>query len=100
MEFRDRPFHFAAVGFLSLWFDLLTFSIPLNLGTLEGSRIVALKAVGGDALLGMTFGVAIRVAQVFWACFGLASYGLFAVHEPGPAAAKSAPPACAPSEAR
>ena len=61
---------------------------------------MALKAVGGDALLGMTFGVAIRVAQVFWACFGLASYSLFAVHEPGPAAAKSATPACAPSEAR
>jgi hypothetical protein len=48
----------------------------------------------------MAFGVAIRVAQVFWACFGLASYSLFAVHEPGPAAAKSATPACAPSEAR
>src|SRR5664280_867490 len=37
-----------------------------NLGTLEGSRIVARKAVGVDALLGMTFGVAVRVAQVFW----------------------------------
>jgi uncharacterized protein (TIRG00374 family) len=98
---QPAPFAtFAAVGFLSLWFDLLTFAIPLNLGTLEGSRIVALEAVGGDALLGMTFGVAIRVAQVFWACFGLASYSLFAVHEPGSVAAKSASSACASSEAR
>jgi hypothetical protein len=98
---QPAPFAtFAAVGFLSLWFDLLTFAIPLNLGTLEGSRIVALKAVGGDALLGMTFGVAIRVGQVFWACFGLASYSLLAVHEPGSVAAKSASSACAPSQAR
>jgi len=62
------------VGLLSLWFDLLTFAIPLNLGTLEGSRILVLKALGCQALLGMAFGVAVRIAQVFWACFGLASY--------------------------
>ena len=27
-----------------------------------------------DGALGMAFGVAVRIAQVFWACFGLASY--------------------------
>jgi len=66
----------AAAGFLSLWFDLLTFAIPMNLGTLEGSRILVFKAIGCEVLLGMTFGVAVRIAQVFWACFGLASYAL------------------------
>ncbi len=66
----------AAAGFLSLWFDLLTFAIPLNLGTLEGSRILVLKALGCQALLGMTFGIAIRIAQLFWACFGLVSFAL------------------------
>lgn len=81
----------AGAGFLSLWFDLLTFVIPLNLGTLEGSRIVTFKALGCPALLGMTFGVAVRIAQVFWACFGLVSYGLFAMRKPGspPALARS-----------
>jgi uncharacterized protein (TIRG00374 family) len=73
----------AGAGFLSLWFDLLTFAIPLNLGTLEGSRIVTFKALGCPGLMGMAFGVAVRIAQVFWACFGLVSYGLFAIRKPG-----------------
>ncbi len=68
----------ATAAFLSLWFDLLTFAVPLNLGTLEGSRIVVFKALGCPALLGMAYGMAVRVAQVFWACFGLLSYTLLA----------------------
>ncbi len=66
----------AAAGVLSLWFDLLTFAVPLNLGTLEGSRIMVFKGLGCSALLGMAFGVAVRAAQLFWACFGLISYSL------------------------
>ena len=62
---------------MALWFDLLTFAIPLNLGTLEGSRIVVFKAIGCPQLLGMAFGVAVRAGQVFWACFGLVSYTIF-----------------------
>ena len=74
---QDASFVVAASAWvLSLWFDLLTFAIPLRLGTLEGSRIVAFKAVGSDALLGMTYGVALRLAELFWAGFGLLSYGL------------------------
>jgi hypothetical protein len=64
-------------GILCLWFDLLTFAVPLNLGTMEGSRLLALKQVGYTTLQGMTYGVALRTAQLFWAGFGLASYGLF-----------------------
>ena len=67
-----------AAGLLSLWFDLLTFAVPLNLGTLEGGRIVVFKALGCQGLLGMAFGVAMRIAQVFWACFGLVSYAQMA----------------------
>ncbi len=68
----------AAAGFLSLWFDLLTFAVPLNLGALEGSRILVFKALGCTALLGMAFGVAVRIAQIFWAGFGLMSYARLA----------------------
>lgn len=64
-------------GFLGLWFDLLTFAVPLNLGALEGSRIVALQAIGATALLGMTYGTAQRLAQLFWASFGLLNYATF-----------------------
>ena len=69
-----------AVGawFIGMWFDLLTFAVPMNLGTLEGSRIVALRAVGYNSLLGMTYGVVTRFAQLFWAAFGLATYTLLA----------------------
>lgn len=73
----------AAAGFLSLWFDLMTFAIPLNLGTLEGSRIVVFKALGCPALLGMAYGVAVRFAQLFWACFGLVSYSLLTTRSRG-----------------
>lgn len=66
----------AGAWVLSLWFDLVAFAVPLNLGTLEGSRIVAFKAVGYDALLGMTYGVALRLSELFWAGFGLVSHGL------------------------
>jgi uncharacterized protein (TIRG00374 family) len=75
-------------GLLSLWFDLLTFAIPLNLGTLEGSRILVFKALGCEGLLGMAFGVAVRIAQVFWACFGLASYVWLATRQAGAAAGR------------
>jgi uncharacterized membrane protein YbhN (UPF0104 family) len=70
-----------AAGCLALWFDLLTFAVPLNLGTLEASRIVVLEVLGGQALFGMTFGMAIRAAQLFWACFGLANYGIFTLFQ-------------------
>jgi uncharacterized protein (TIRG00374 family) len=68
----------AATWFLGMWFDLLTFAMPLGLGTLEGTRIIALKAVGYKALLGMTYGVALRLAQLFWAVVGLANYAFLA----------------------
>jgi len=64
----------AAAGFLSLWCDLLTFAIPLSLGALEGSRILAIKAVGDEAAQGLALGVAVRIAQLAWACVGLAIY--------------------------
>jgi uncharacterized membrane protein YbhN (UPF0104 family) len=66
----------AAIWFVGMWFDLLTFAVPLNLGALEGSRILALKATGYNALLGMTYGVSLRLAQLCWAMFGLVSYAL------------------------
>jgi uncharacterized membrane protein YbhN (UPF0104 family) len=60
---------------LGMWFDLLTFAIPLNAGALEGGRTIAVIAVGYSAVLGLTYGVAVRVSQVFWAVLGLLAYG-------------------------
>ena len=62
------------VWVLGMWFDMLAFAVPLNLGTLEGSRVVAFKAIGLAAVPGMTYGVALRLAQLSCAAFGLATY--------------------------
>jgi uncharacterized protein (TIRG00374 family) len=62
------------VWFVGMWFDLLAFVVPTNVGVLEGSRMMAFRAVGYEPLLGMTFAVALRAAQLFWTAFGLAAY--------------------------
>lgn len=64
----------ASAWFLGMWFDLLTFAVPQNLGTLEGTRVVVLKAFGYTSVMGVTYGFALRLAQIFWSCFGLAIY--------------------------
>jgi hypothetical protein len=66
----------AGTWFLGMWFDLLTFAVPFNLGTLEGTRIIALQAIGYTALMGMTYGFALRLALLFWSCFGLVNHAL------------------------
>ena len=59
---------------LGMWFDLLTFAIPLNAGALEGGRTLAAKAVGYSTVIGLTYGVAVRASQLFWAALGLLAY--------------------------
>ncbi len=66
----------ACTWFLGMWFDLLTFAVPQNLGTLEGTRVFVMQALGYTAVMGMAYGFAQRLAQLCWSCFGLASYGL------------------------
>jgi len=80
---QDASWFVAAVAwFLGMWFDLLTFAVPLNLGTLEGTRILGLQALGYTTLMGMTYGLAIRFAQVFWSCVGLLAYSSFSWPKP------------------
>ena len=66
----------ARVWCLVLWFDLVTFAVPLSLGVLEGSRLAAFQTFGFGALSGMTFGIATRLAQLFWVGLGLLNYAL------------------------
>jgi hypothetical protein len=85
LEVLHQPAAFlpiACAGLLSLWFDLLTFAVPLNLGALEGSRMIALKTLGANASMGMAFGVSVRIAQLFWVACGLLSHLLFAIRRP------------------
>lgn len=65
----------AAIWFLGMWFDLLTFAIPLNAGSLEGSRILVFKLLHYASPVGLAYGIALRLAQIFWAVAGLLFYG-------------------------
>lgn len=68
-----------AVWVLATWFDLLTFVMPSGIGVQEGTRVIAFKALGFDSITGMTYGVVLRLQQIFWAVFGLLSYALLVV---------------------
>ena len=67
---------FAAAGifFLGTWFDLITFAIPLGIGVQEGGRVLAFKLLGFSLAQGLTFGIALRFEQIFWAGVGLFIY--------------------------
>jgi hypothetical protein len=76
----------ATAWFLGMCFDLLTFAIPLNAGSLEGSRVLALKVLGYPAPVGMAYGIALRAGQTLWAITGLglrASLGTVAKNPSG-----------------
>jgi glycosyltransferase 2 family protein len=64
----------AGIWFLGSWFDFLTFAIPLGIGIQEATRVVALKALGFDSVMGLAYGVTLRLEQVFWAGCGLLAY--------------------------
>ena len=64
----------AAIWILGLWFDLITFMVPQNIGALEGTRMIVLKSFGYAAVVGVTYGFAQRLGQTCWSCFGLANY--------------------------
>jgi uncharacterized protein (TIRG00374 family) len=61
---------------MGLWFDIVAFAVPLNLGTLEGSRVLIFQTLGYGTLVGATCGVVQRLAQISCTVFGLANYGL------------------------
>jgi hypothetical protein len=63
-----------AIWFLGTWFDLLSFALPFNIGVLEATRIIAFRALGFGSALGLTFGLTLRLEQVFWAGVGLLIY--------------------------
>jgi hypothetical protein len=83
---------------LGMWCDLLTFAVPLNAGSLEGSRMMAARGLGFSALLGLTYGLALRLAQFFWAGVGLALYawqtGTCAPRRPHSQSISMAPDVC------
>lgn len=71
---RASPTVAAGIWFLGTWFDFTTFAVPLGIGVQEATRVIALKAVGFDLVMGLTYGVTLRLEQIFWAAAGLLCY--------------------------
>ncbi len=73
--FTSEPFlTAAAVWPLSTWMDLLVFFIPLEIGVQESIRVVVFSVLGFSMALGLTYGIALRLEQLFWGCVGLLVY--------------------------
>ncbi len=64
----------AGIWFLGSWLDLLSFPLPYNIGVLEATRVIAFRALGFHSALGLTYGITLRLEQVFWAGIGLLLY--------------------------
>ncbi|MDI9570008.1 MAG: lysylphosphatidylglycerol synthase domain-containing protein [Pseudomonadota bacterium] len=70
----DSFFTAAAAWLLATWLDLLVFFIPLEIGLQEGIRVVVFSVLGFTAALGLTYGIALRLEQIFWGAVGLGVY--------------------------
>jgi len=72
----DHASFLMAVGiwFLGSWIDLVGFAVPTKIGVLEGTRVVIFRLFGLPSALGFTYGIALRLEQIFWAGVGLLIY--------------------------
>jgi hypothetical protein len=64
----------AAISVLASWMDLMAFAIPVDVGIMEGTRVAVFTLLGFPSSLGLTYGVAMRLQQIFWAGTGLLIY--------------------------
>lgn len=65
-----------AITFFGIWFNLLGFAIPMDIGVLEATRIISFRIVGLYSALGLTYGIMLRIEQLFWAGVGLMFYAI------------------------
>jgi len=52
----------------------LTFAIPMNIGIQEATRVLAFNAIGYGSVMGLAYGMTLRIEQIFWAGLGLLCY--------------------------
>jgi uncharacterized protein (TIRG00374 family) len=69
----------AGIWFLGTWFSLLSFALPVDLGVMEATRVISFVVFGLQSSLGLTYGITLRLEQIFWAAVGLLIYAILAV---------------------
>ena len=73
----------AAIICLGTWFNLVTFALPVDIGVQETARVIVFSVLGLHAATGLTYGVALRFQQLFWAGVGLVVYGMLVARMKG-----------------
>jgi hypothetical protein len=69
----------AGIWFLGTWFSLLAFALPIDLGVMEATRVITFVIFGLQSSLGLTYGITLRLEQLFWAGVGLLIYAILAL---------------------
>ena len=68
-----------AIVCLGTWFNLVTFALPVDIGVQETTRLIIFRMLGFPSALGLTYGITVRLEQLFWAGIGLAVYAILVV---------------------
>ncbi len=63
-----------AIVCLGIWFNLVTFALPVDFGVQETTRRDRLHVLGFNSAAGLTYGITLRLEQLVWAGAGLAVY--------------------------
>jgi hypothetical protein len=69
---------------LGTWFNLVTFALPTDIGVQETTRVIIFRVLGFQSATGLTYGITLRLQQLFWAGVGLAIYGVLVARTRGP----------------
>ncbi|MGA3173865.1 MAG: hypothetical protein ABSE25_05480, partial [Syntrophorhabdales bacterium] len=64
------------IVYLGIWFNLVTFALPVDFGVQETTRLIIFNILGFNSAVGLTYGITLRLEQLVWAGIGLAVYGI------------------------
>ena len=65
-----------AIICLGIWFNLVTFALPVDFGVQETTRVIIFTVLGFHSAAGLTYGITLRLEQLVWAGVGLAVYAI------------------------
>jgi hypothetical protein len=53
----------------------------MDMGVMEATRIITFRALGFHSALGLTYGIMVRLRQIFWAGVGLLIYATLLIEK-------------------
>lgn len=92
MQGHTSLVHASAIWMVATLIDIVAFAVPAGLGTQEGARVLVFVMLGYAKDLGLSFGLALRIEQIFFAILGLGLYPALLARKPLQPALDSGPP--------